>query len=72
MIVSELKPCPFCGGHARIAKVGSDWWRVRVKHDDECALDDDHCLTASQTDEGRQWVVTAWNRRAPASEGEQK
>ncbi|QQK04800.1 Lar family restriction alleviation protein [Burkholderia anthina] len=70
--MSELKPCPFCGGHARIARISNDWWRVRSSHDEQCALDDDFCLTAPQTDEGRKWVVNAWNRRAHASEGEQK
>ncbi|WP_111442603.1 MULTISPECIES: Lar family restriction alleviation protein [Burkholderia] len=71
-IVSELKPCPFCGATAAVEKIGRDWWRLKALHDDECALDSDHMLQAPHTPEGRAWVIAAWNRRAPASEGEQK
>ncbi|MBR8471215.1 Lar family restriction alleviation protein [Burkholderia cenocepacia] len=70
--MSELKPCPFCGATAAVEKIGRDWWRLKALHDDECALDSDHMLQAPHTPEGRAWVIAAWNRRAPASEGEQK
>lgn len=55
----KLRPCPFCGGEARIAKRWDDernhdvWWIVC----DEC----DMMTYESNTEE---WLIEAWNRRA--------
>lgn len=54
--MTELKPCPFCGGEAYIVKGFSDLHMI---------LCEDCGSTASfQHKEGRQEAIKAWNRRA--------
>ncbi|PRH11008.1 hypothetical protein C6T61_07530 [Burkholderia multivorans] len=60
-MVSGLKPCPFCGDEACATGNGREYWV-------ECQS----CLASSNYHERRDVAVDLWNRRAPASEGEQK
>ena len=75
--MSELKPCPFCGGEANIKNMdlhtrdGSirAYWRVKCsKCQTEkgytsiyCLRDDDTLFVAF---DGRKRAIDAWNRRA--------
>ena len=54
--MDELKPCPFCGGHARMNIVMDS---VGVS----CRL-----CGASLIDETREDAIAAWNARAPADD----
>jgi len=54
----ELKPCPFCGGKAKLKGVEDHW--VRCKGD--------NCLVYPETacyDTARE-AIAAWNRRVKA------
>lgn len=55
----KLLPCPFCGGEARLtAAMGETWMRC---------ID---CNAGSEMSGSRALAIAAWNRRAPAPEGE--
>lgn len=58
--MSELKPCPFCGGEAHIERMGTN----RVSMQIECG----NCGAEMET--GETWIDenSAWNIRAPQSE----
>lgn len=56
--ISELKPCPFCGGKAKIGEVIPDWFKAH------CA--DDNCIGCNT---GKMYLTAqeaaeSWNRRA--------
>ena len=60
--MSELKPCPFCGGAAKLEKMG---WPHHV-FCTECFAK----VTGRGTDkEGEQDAIMRWNRRANDDEG---
>jgi hypothetical protein len=52
----ELKPCPFCGGHASVC------------HDEWIACDACGAMTGSKDETGEK--VAAWNRRVPSERDE--
>ena len=53
--MKELKPCPFCGGKAKVETKSSIWWIVKC--------------TKCPCEVGRSWfyikrdAIEAWNRR---------
>ena len=53
---TELKPCPFCGGEAKLEKADMGCWKIKC--------------TKCPCDFGRYWYLRkrdakkAWNRRA--------
>jgi Lar family restriction alleviation protein len=59
--VSELKPCPFCGGRAEIQRGAYTQYVMCLK-----------CEVMGPNLSSDEELSDAWNRRAPASEGEQK
>ena len=56
--MERLKPCPFCGGEAKIMKMGYPHWVYCL----ECGAKV-HGGTSSEKDS-----IKAWNRRAERSE----
>ena len=57
--MSELKPCPFCGGEATLTKEQGRFF-VSCENDD-CGVVVETRLWVSRTMEG---AIEAWNRRA--------
>ena len=53
--MTELKPCPFCGGKAYIVKGFTGLHMILCK---DCGL-----TAIFQNKEGRQETIKAWNRR---------
>jgi hypothetical protein len=61
---AELKPCPFCGGAARIQS-NRDWHRLYADHDEGCVFDaDDHMLMYPAQAGYLVQIAEDWNRRA--------
>ncbi|MGX5660034.1 hypothetical protein ACWKWV_09970 [Castellaniella ginsengisoli] len=56
-------PCPFCGCAMSLSAVARDWWRVTGDHSDDCILLGQRA-DAPQTDDQKQLLIGAWNRRA--------
>ena len=52
--MSDLKPCPFCGGMARLFNVGHRTWKVM------CVK----CLSQTNAHFGELNAIRTWNRRA--------
>lgn len=52
----ELKPCPFCGGEARII---SDIYVGKLEHLAACR----YCKASSWTYESKEEAIEAWNNR---------
>lgn len=69
--MSELLPCPFCGGVARIDS-NRDWHRLYAAHSDNCVFDaDEPAMMIPATEEDRAQMVDDWNRRSsPATPAE--
>ncbi|PRE44167.1 hypothetical protein C6P97_22325 [Burkholderia multivorans] len=66
-IVSNVLPCPFCGKPPYVAEEidPDEWWYV--------ACQTPGCiLPAAAGHTSIESAIAKWNRRAPASEGEQK
>jgi Lar family restriction alleviation protein len=62
---NELKPCPFCGGEARLRpeRLGIEKeWRVECECWNSCG--------AATSFLGKTEAIAAWNRRTPANEAE--
>lgn len=62
---TELLPCPFCEGRARMKTVASDWWKIVIDHTEGCVLSghyDDAIVP--QDDESKDWLIDRWNTRA--------
>src|SRR5574344_1038545 len=56
--MSELKPCPFCGGEAHTSLIQSMWFV-------ECDKKDCGALLGFDAEKvGKEEAITAWNRRA--------
>lgn len=57
-----LKPCPFCGGTAKLAPMigARSWWRVRC--------DAYLCGGTTWAMQGHMEALEAWNRRANGKE----
>lgn len=51
--MSELKPCPFCGGEARVNAYGFNQYSV------ECKI----CWAETPRKSGIENAIEAWNRR---------
>ncbi|MCA8389208.1 Lar family restriction alleviation protein [Burkholderia multivorans] len=75
---NKLKPCPFCGGtveleRARdttIEKYGTrKWWGVVCRNTTNLG---GTCAIEQRPSASPEAAIERWNRRAPASEGEQK
>ncbi|MDP8772003.1 Lar family restriction alleviation protein [Serratia marcescens] len=73
MPANELKPCPFCGGHAEMQRIGNEYTKKRsiVVKCTGCRIQ----LTNSAImhygfDFLHQKTVEAWNRRAGDSASE--
>lgn len=58
----QLKPCPFCGGEARLDRDSSGWNKIKAKHSDNCPLHGNNLLTWSSGDDVP--MVVKWNTRA--------
>ena len=50
---TELLPCPFCGGEARIVTAVGESWVLCNK-----------CKATTEAHTSRQFAIDAWNRRA--------
>lgn len=57
--MSDLKPCPFCGGEARIGKIYGDAWTVECT---ECGIQSGCYDTESE-------AIEAWDHRAERKKG---
>tara|TARA_R110000822_G_scaffold17062_1_gene57643 strand:- start:620 stop:994 length:375 start_codon:yes stop_codon:yes gene_type:complete len=69
---AELEPCPYCGGHANLSKVGRDWYRIAADHVTSCPLEDFQ-LDCPQSDDQLPLLLHDWNTRVdrrPASSTE--
>jgi len=62
--MSELKPCPFCGGEAILdeTKAFSPMYTIVVKHTKNCFL---RHMIATQQYTFKESAATAWNTRTP-------
>lgn len=54
--MTELKPCPFCGGSARVLELNGFYQHT---HFVSC----DTCNAAGDTRETEEAAIEAWNRR---------
>lgn len=55
-ISDELKPCPFCGGDARLDSGFDSYWI-------ECK----HCGATAEGDKTHDTAIASWNKRAPVA-----
>ena len=73
--MTELKPCPFCGGNVGLAKMGDDiriWWIItRDIGENKCTcrvfMESNPCYESSPKwlKQGiKQKLIDDWNRRA--------
>ncbi|AXH43507.1 Lar family protein [Erwinia phage vB_EhrS_49] len=61
-MTEELKPCPFCGGSAKIES-NRDWHTLYVDHAINCIIEDCTPQYSSST-ENYGLMVKDWNTRA--------
>ncbi|MGU2415275.1 Lar family restriction alleviation protein [Burkholderia cenocepacia] len=78
--MSELKPCPFCGAGTTNVEPGTRVW-MGTKYGEPATYSVRHWCDdpegqpkrmIERIGRDRESAIAAWNRRAPASEGEQK
>lgn len=62
----ELEPCPYCGGHASLSKIGRDWYRIAADHVTRCPLEDFE-LDCPQSDDQLPLLLRDWNTRVDRS-----
>lgn len=65
----EMKPCPFCGGEARLEPSANRAVRLEVDHEPDCFLDASDTMRwyYADADSGQSAEEVAaedWNRRA--------
>ena len=60
--MTELLPCPFCGGEARIVNTERGW-HLEQTHDDGCWLSDETDLEAAIGNWDEAEAIEAWNTR---------
>lgn len=58
--MSELKPCPFCGGEAEMHYVSDIFSRHRPSYWSQCC----NCRMSGKHHRTRQEAIDAWNTRA--------
>ena len=58
--MSELLPCPFCGGKAEHVKLDREFYRFAVK----CTKCD--CTNGGSAFENKDYNTSVWNRRQSA------
>lgn len=58
--ISDILPCPFCGGEAKIYNVGIGWYKVHCA-DYDCIGSNAEKIMSTREDAAR-----VWNRRAKA------
>ena len=51
--MAELKPCPFCGGKAKLVRLGDEY----------CVYCGSHCCEQSIAYEDADMAIDAWNTR---------
>ena len=56
--MSELKPCPFCGGEAELVDCEAFFY-VRCSNHDECKI-----FVITEDMETKEDAIAIWNRRA--------
>lgn len=67
-MIEELKPCPFCGGDARIIVLKKGFKSIVVCTTPECGIMR-HSYNNGATDETVAWkLISAWNRRVNDAE----
>ena len=64
--MDELKPCPFCGHTAHIARLK---WSANPRYFVVCGNGKEHCIASEHSTFGGFYVnkkdaIEAWNRRA--------
>lgn len=63
----ELKPCPFCGAEVRFDS-NRDWHKLAGHHTPDCPFDEDYAFMVPASQDGRAWLIHAWNCRTPAEQ----
>lgn len=61
--MSELKPCPFCGGETELKRYDCGDWQIICYHGDGCIMRED-LENGYFEDADLQAVIRAWNTRA--------
>lgn len=66
--MSELKPCPFCGGAAQTIRLpqvpGLPSWAISCDHDEDCLMEQAQGYVPMH--DTKVGAITAWNTRTPA------
>lgn len=68
--MSELKPCPFCNGYS--PELAESAVPSAITGHQKMAVFCNDCFCEGPTADSEEDAIDKWNRRAPASEGEQK
>jgi Lar family restriction alleviation protein len=68
--VSELKDCPFCNGYS--PELAESAVTSVITGRPKMGVFCNDCFCEGPTADSEEEAIEAWNRRAPASEGEQK
>ena len=72
--MSELKPCPFCGGEAEIKRVGNEYTKKRAIHIDCSTFGCTVQIRVAALRHNHEWceekATDKWNTRTPPQESE--